>query len=1055
MRVARFARALALLTMAVAAPAAAAPGADPVEIAPMTGGVPALSLAPAPTVVALVIQTSHRVDALQRMVLRAQIGLREGDRLSRDAVRDAVDRLYATGAFSGVAVETAPRPGGVALIFVLPPQKRITSFTFQGASGVGRDVLTQAALAALDDRSRPGAAAHLPTPFFPSQLERLRQALEAEYQTRGYPNAQVSARAEDQNESEVAVVFSIDEGAPMRLAGISASGDPRLSPSALRAALGLKLGEILDSSEVSAAVKRLRITYQRSHHYRARVGQPVAVPTGLGLGDAQLLLPVEAGPQIALRVHGNAHFGVRTLMGVVAFTPDETLDESEEERLAARLRAFYVLQGFFDVSVRPEEVWSPDRKKLAVFFDIDEGQPLRVTRIQFLGNAHFDNDFLVDRVHESLSEAVPANDAQVATLQDGEAALPASDRPLRAPAYHAAPDTVFAEGPYKDAIARIVDLYRADGYLQAAVDLPRLEIDTRTHTAQVFVPVSEGPHTRVQSVRVSGVVDPQPLQALSSLAPGASFNTAEEENTRLAMARHLQKQGYLFARVTDAELFTPDHTGVQVVYQVTTGPLVHVRSIIVRGNENTRESVIRAGLALRPGDLFDAAQVEQSEKNLSALGIFTRVEVHPLDPDHEDAQKDLVVEVDERPRTDIVASVGGSLIDGPRAYLEANRGNLLGLGLEALFQAKVNYFNLSYPVLVSKQLQAESGIDGFGGHVDLGLRDPRIFLFQPAQVSAQVDLVAERIARPSYQFSREAANLGFDWQITHWLRASLLNTVERDVVSHQQNLADVINVLSQTDLQNLRFAEGTTVLGSVTPTLTVDLRDSTANPHRGFLLSVTAELDHSLGSTSVADTAGGNFVSDIKPQLTASVYLPLGRRTTLALSARMGRVFKLDPNSVTIAPKRFFLGGTSTLRGYPEDGLVPEDTRADLEGQVTACNRQVVKQGCSQAADILQQGHILPSQGGEAFVLYKAELRFPISGNFEGGLFIDAGNLWLDPSLLSFSPAKLRFTPGVGLRYATPVGPLALDVGVNPFPDTELNETVLSTSYVQFSIGLF
>jgi len=28
-------------------------------------------------------------------------------------------------------------------------------------------------------------------------------------------------------------------------------------------------------------------------------------------------------------------------------------------------------------------------------------------------------------------------------------------------------------------------------------------------------------------------------------------------------------------------------------------------------------------------------------------------------------------------------------------------------------------------------------------------------------------------------------------------------------------------------------------------------------------------------------------------------------------------------------------------------------------------------------------------------------------------------------------------------------------VAMNPFPDTKLNETVFSTSYVQFSIGLF
>jgi outer membrane protein assembly factor BamA len=195
----------------------------------------------------------------------------------------------------------------------------------------------------------------------------------------------------------------------------------------------------------------------------------------------------------------------------------------------------------------------------------------------------------------------------------------------------------------------------------------------------------------------------------------------------------------------------------------------------------------------------------------------------------------------------------------------------------------------------------------------------------------------------------------------------------------------------------------------------------------------------------------------VKPQVAASAYLPLGTRTTLALSVRLGRIFGFE-DSFTIAPKRFYMGGTNSLRGYPEDGVPPEDTRDALKSQLADCNRLAnsnLDSGCTDAAQILRAGNTVPSEGGQAFVLYKAELRFPISGSFEGALFVDAGNLWLQADLMSFKPEDLKVTPGFGLRYGTPVGPLALDLGFNPFPDPKLNETAFSASYIQFSIGLF
>jgi outer membrane translocation and assembly module TamA len=90
------------------------------------------------------------------------------------------------------------------------------------------------------------------------------------------------------------------------------------------------------------------------------------------------------------------------------------------------------------------------------------------------------------------------------------------------------------------------------------------------------------------------------------------------------------------------------------------------------------------------------------------------------------------------------------------------------------------------------------------------------------------------------------------------------------------------------------------------------------------------------------------------------------------------------------------------------------------------------------------------SEGGEAFALGKAEVRLPVAGRVELGLFFEAGNLWLDPTRLNLR--DLRPNAGAGLRFVTPIGPAALDLGFNLRPDKRINEDTFAP---HFTIGLF
>src|SRR5438105_4137316 len=99
--------------------------------------------------------------------------------------------------------------------------------------------------------------------------------------------------------------------------------------------------------------------------------------------------------------------------------------------------------------------------------------------------------------------------------------------------------------------------------------------------------------------------------------------------------------------------------------------------------------------------------------------------------------------------------------------------------------------------------------------------------------------------------------------------------------------------------------------------------------------------------------------------------------------------------------ERFFNGGSTTVRSFGERDLGPHDR------------------------------HDYPI-GGEFYTIFNVEYTFPLYGELQGAVFVDAGNLLPEADNPNFS--DMRYGIGAGLRYKLPVGPIRLDYGVNPSP---------------------
>jgi outer membrane protein assembly factor BamA len=1006
--------ALLALTLPAAAPARPQPApAVAREAAPPLVGSLELRLPP-----------GEPTAALEPLVV-----LREGEPLSRRALRRTVQALYQTGRFSSVTVHSRLRADGrVDVVVECSARRLVREVRVRRPAGSRREGPDDAALV-----RAAGLAAGQDV-----SAERLSQAsarVRAELFRRGWRAAVVEAR-----DDAGVVELAVDEGAPTRVRSLELAGEPGPAAGAL-GDLRTRPGAVLDEAALDADVARLRAGLRERGYLRARVDLP---RLGIEGTDARVVIPVAAGPVVRFRFSGQRTVDAAYLESRLGLELDQPLDPAAVEAAAARLRAMYRQRGNADARVTTREASAPGA--VVILFEIEEGPRFRVGAVRFEGAEHRDARWLRARLDEALESG--AADGEGADVERAARAMgspaPRGAGPPRLPAETYDPDA------WNAAIGRIVDQLRTDGYLEAGHEGTQVALDARRGIIDVVVRLREGPRTLVSAVTFEGntAIAAAELDRESKLATGAPLSYGAIEQTRAAVLGLYGRRGHLYARVADEERISDDRTSAAVRFKIEEGPRVRVGNVVVTGNRRTREDLVRGALSLREGDAYDPDAAARSQAALLRLGVFRSVGVRLSDPDVVEETKDLTVELAERPWRSVAPGIGFSIANGPRATLELVQPNLLGLAVEGSARAKVNYpLGTFRPDLAAKPPQ-----DRIEFRTELGVHDPRV-PFVPLPAGARADVIVERVHRRAYELARGSALFGVDVAATSRASLSLQYELELDHVLK----SDAVNgiTLTRADVERLRFPEGYTTLQSIRPVFTLDYRDNSVHPRSGWLASTTLEYVRSIGSGQDSWLFGlvrgsGVLTNMLKASSVVSAYAPVAGDTVLALSLRGGRVLPLDPESQTIGPKRFFLGGASTMRGFGEDEMLPEDRREPFLEQLRACAGSLSGAACSEAARQIAAGKAIPSEGGEAFLLAKAELRVPVRGAAEAGFFVDAGNLWLDPRNATFR--SLRFDVGVGLRLATPIGPAALDLGMNLAPDERLGEPVFSP---HFSIGLF
>jgi len=588
----------------------------------------------------------------------------------------------------------------------------------------------------------------------------------------------------------------------------------------------------------------------------------------------------------------------------------------------------------------------------------------------------------------------------------------------------------FDELEFRRDVVRLVLLYRQSGYMDVAVDTA---VRRTTRDVWVTFRITEGEPVRVTRIDINGLdsvtYEVKKLRRDLPLQVGDAFDRYLFQASADTIASRLRNRGFPYAQVLrnfDADAAA--HTA-QVAFDVDPGPHARIGDVVVQGVDHIDTATVLRVLSVRPGDTYRQDQIYQSQRDLYGLGVFraasvTLMDSAPRGPD--DSLVRVLVRVAEGPRHGIRFGAGYGSVDCFRFQTGWAARNFLG-GARALdVSGRLSKLGVGYPAgagfekNVCRSLDEDFTSDTLNYSVGVTLTQPA---FLSPRHAASVGLFAER--RSEFKaYTRQA--IGANLALTLNARRNVPVTIGYSF-SLGRTTADpalFCSLFRVCDAQDQTFLSTRRRFAAVTATAVRDRMNSLLDPTDGSLVTVSV--------THTSRVVGSDpFYEFNRGEMEVSKYYPLGRRGAFAWRIRGGTILPqritLSGQSARFVPpeQRFYAGGPNSVRGYPRNELGPRVYVTDsivIAGPDTTIPRDRVRPE--------------PTGGNTVFVM-NAEVRFAtplFPQRMRVGLFVDAGQVWERgqeaPSLKS-----LRVTPGAGLRFTTPLGPVRLDAAYKDYAD--------------------
>jgi outer membrane protein insertion porin family len=465
------------------------------------------------------------------------------------------------------------------------------------------------------------------------------------------------------------------------------------------------------------------------------------------------------------------------------------------------------------------------------------------------------------------------------------------------------------------------------------------------------------------------------------------------------------------------------------------GPRMRVGEVIIRGLREVDTGTVRRVMSVRPGNLYKQDALYQTQRDLYGMGVFNSVNVVLVDsvPPQETVLRDstvrTLIQLQEGPAHQVRTGFGYGTIECFRVQSGWTAHDFLGGARTLDLAGRVSKLGAGTPTSTTALNQFCNPFAGTWT-IDTLNYTLGVTLRQPAFLSRSnvgtIGLVAERRSEFGI-YTRQATGGNVDLTVN--VRGAVPVTFGYSYSYGKTSASDAVFcvLFRLCDSTSRSFLRDPRSFGAVSVTLVRDRANNVVDPSEGSLLTATVlHASRLVGSGSLYEFNRG--------EVEVSKYYPIGRRTVFAWRARGGtilpRKITLQGQGVRYVPpdQRFYGGGPNSVRGYGRNELGPIAYFIRYRDSIDVAATQA-------AGDTVWRGVTKVPTGGNTAIILNAELRFPspiFAQRMRLGLFVDAGQVWERGEEL-VTIRGMRVTPGAGVRFATPLGPVRIDAAYNGY----------------------
>lgn len=523
---------------------------------------------------------------------------------------------------------------------------------------------------------------------------------------------------------------------------------------------------------------------------------------------------------------------------------------------------------------------------------------------------------------------------------------------------------------------RIQRFYQRRGFPNVAVRSQVKQVDDKDAVTITFI-IEEGETQKITAFNLALIAAPSDSSFITNspafqaelkkhaYREGKRYERILVNEVQLALTEPLKRMGYPFASLKIMPAFSSDSLKVTVNATLVSGRRSRVTQFDVLGTTTLSKNYVLREASIKKNSYFDKRAISNAQRELFDHHLIRFATIGLQEGENDSS---VHVQINLREQALRTLQLTG------------------GIGVEETVRGQVvwthrNVFKKAH------QVNIESALSFIEQRFSVSYLIPWMFNTRSSLV---ISPFAQNLIEPSFTLLRGGVNNTFIYRTNQNFTSTFAYNITRNQEQLQNRNSFLPDSIQSFDISSINAG--------------FLYNKGYVKDQNGWVIRGGAEVSGLLFDATFPFERMNLDVRHYKPAP--------WRGGQLAFKSEVG--FLLSSVAQDSLPRniRFFLGGTSSVRGWNRQSLGPKE--AVFEGE--------------------QFQSFIP-KGGRTMLAFSVEFRQDLPFLFKGfGLatFLDGGNIWSGNIDIANEP--IRLGTGLGVRYQSPIGPLRLDFGykINP-----------------------